>query len=399
MSHDRVVRINEARSANDPFEDLSPEAARDAARNLTQRVIEQSATITRLGRDNDLLRAMHAELETANAARIEVLWPTAAIDVEPVPQLVAGLIAQGSLTLLFGEPGTGKSTLAMDLAQHVATGKLWRGRRVSQGLALHLAGEGRHGVQMRLAAGIREGIGTERMPFGILSGALNLATAVGVADLLAAVRDAEAHVGEQTALLIVDTLARCAPIDENDGQQLGLVIRACDTIREATGAAILVIHHSGKDSSRGARGHSSLRAAVDTEILVEGRSNPRTLIVTKQRDLPTAEPMSFDLVPVKVATDLETFEDLTACVVRHSDQAPALAKPSGKQQATLLAELERRYATGEVAWTDADLRKIGRELEMSKPSARSAVLGLHGAGYLCPSVGGATLKQPPEAKP
>ena len=30
--------------------------------------------------------------------------------------------------------------------------------------------------------------------------------------------------------------------------------------------AVLLVHHTGKDAAKGARGHSSLRAAIDTEI-------------------------------------------------------------------------------------------------------------------------------------
>lgn len=397
MARDNVARIESAKPAHDPFEDLSPEAARDAARNLTRRVIEQGATIEHLGRDNDLLRAAQGEREPADGPRLQVLWPSEAIDSKPLPQLVQGLITRGGLVVIFGESNCGKSTLALDLGLHVAGGKPWRGRRVARGLVLILAGEGLAGLQLRLAAAIREGIGSKGMPLAIVAGMLNLASTEGLADVLDTIRAAESDCGEQTALVVVDTLARCAAIDENDGQQLGLVIRACDKIRAVTGAAVALVHHSGKDPGKGARGHSSLRAAVDTELLVDGRCNPRTVSVTKQRDLSPAEPMGFDLVPIKVATDPETFEDTTACIVRHSDQAPAAARPSGKQQSRLLAELERLYSIGQVTWTDAELRKIGRDLGMGKSSARDALVGLSAAQYLVPSVGGQTLRQPPES--
>lgn len=397
MARDSVARIDSGRpEPGDPFDTIPVDEARSALRVQVKRNIEHVELNRRLGEDNDRMRALLAEQEADVRQRMQVLWPTDAVEITPIPQLVGGILAKGGFALGYGESGTGKSTLGMDLGMHVASGKPWRGRPVSRGLVLHLAGEGLHGLRLRLAAAIREDIGSAAMPYAIVSGALNLASAEGVVDLLSTVRTAESEAGEKAALVIVDTLARCATVDENDGAEVGRVIGACDQIREATGAAVLLIHHSGKDATRGARGHSSLRAAVDTELLVEGRCNPRTLTVTKQRDLPTAEPMSFDLVPIKVATDLETFEDTTACVVRHSDQAPALVKPSGKKQAALLAELEHRYVGGEITWTDADLRRIGRDIGMSKSTARYAVLGLTSALYLGPSVGGLTLMQPPE---
>lgn len=333
------------------------------------------------------------------APRCRVIWPAEAIDAEPPPQAIHGLLTAGGLALVYGESGTGKSTVAVDLGCAIATGQPWRGRKAQRGLVLHVAGEGMHGLRLRLAAAVSEGRGAVGMPYGIIPDALDLVAPGDVCELLELIEAAESETGEKLALLIVDTLARCFGIDENDGSQMRVAIAACDAIRQATGATVLVVHHAGKDHSKGARGHSSLRAAVDTELLVEGLHNPRTLTVTKQRDLPTAEPMALSLEPVTVGQDHEAHEAITACIVRHSDAPPARKAPSGKQQAVLLAELEQRYGRGEVAWTDAELRGIGRDLDMGKSSARAAVLGLHSAGYLCQSVGGSTLAHAPEARP
>src|SRR5688572_6909380 len=91
MSHDSVARIDHARTQYDPFDELSPEAARSAARNLTRRTIELQQSNERLGRDNDVLRAIHLDQQPEDRERIQVLWPEAALDFKPVPQLVSGL--------------------------------------------------------------------------------------------------------------------------------------------------------------------------------------------------------------------------------------------------------------------------------------------------------------------
>ncbi|MEI2422068.1 AAA family ATPase, partial [Arthrospira platensis SPKY2] len=98
---------------------------------------------------------------------------------------------------------------------------------------------------------------------------------------------------------MIDTLARSmAGGSENDSEDMGNLVRAADRLREEFGATVLFIHHSGKDATRGARGHSSLRAAVDTEIEVAGLEGTRTARVTKQRDFGTGEAFSFDLEAV-----------------------------------------------------------------------------------------------------
>jgi len=67
---------------------------------------------------------------------------------------------------------------------------------------------------------------------------------------------------------------------------------------------VLMIHHAGKDSTRGARGHSSLRAAVDTEIEVSGQSNPTSGTASpKQRDLPSGDVLAFDIEPIEIGYD------------------------------------------------------------------------------------------------
>ncbi|TFH43867.1 MAG: hypothetical protein E4H01_11535, partial [Lysobacterales bacterium] len=95
-------------------------------------------------------------------------------------------------------------------------------------------------------------------------------------------------------LIIVDTLARTfAGGNENSSEDMGAFIAIIDYLREKTDSAILAVHHSGKDTSRGTRGHSSLFGAVDAEFEVRKvRTAPAvgpgqgagTFSVTKQKD-------------------------------------------------------------------------------------------------------------------
>ena len=120
-------------------------------------------------------------------------------------------------------------------------------------------------------------------------------------------------------------IASCG--DENSGQDMTEAVRAMDAIREATGAHVCLIHHCGKDEARGARGHSSLRAAVDTEIEVSRPEGEMvtTVRVTKQRDLSIGDPMPFSLEVVELGVDRRG-NPITSCVVRHEDEMMA-AKP------------------------------------------------------------------------
>jgi KaiC/GvpD/RAD55 family RecA-like ATPase len=91
------------------------------------------------------------------------------------------------------------------------------------------------------------------------------------------------------ALVVVDTLARASMVDENSAD-LGLIAEAMRIIAEEYDVCVLIVHHSGKDQSKGLRGHSSFYAALDFAIEVQvekdqtGRVLRRTFSVVKQRE-------------------------------------------------------------------------------------------------------------------
>ena len=78
-----------------------------------------------------------------------------------------------------------------------------------------------------------------------------------------------------------------------------------DKIRRETGACVLVVHHTGKDEAKGARGHSLLRAAIDTEIAMTRNKDDGLIEIkaTKQRDLMMADPVFCKLRSLVVGRD------------------------------------------------------------------------------------------------
>ena len=100
-----------------------------------------------------------------------------------------------------------------------------------------------------------------------------------------------------------------------------------DMLKAETGAHILIVHHLGKDHSRGARGHSLLHAAVDTEISISRDNNTgiSTAEVTKQRELPTGGKIAYRLCPVEVGRD-QNGRPVTSCIVEPTDVEPSDGK-------------------------------------------------------------------------
>ena len=124
--------------------------------------------------------------------------------------------------------------------------------------------------------------------------------------------------GSRVSLIVVDTLSRAlAGGNENAPDDMGALVRGADRLRIMTAAHVLFIHHAGKDDTKGARGHSLLKAAVDTEVRVcrsEADKNIILLEVTKQRDLEVGDKFAFKLRAVELGTNARG-KATTSCVV------------------------------------------------------------------------------------
>ena len=106
------------------------------------------------------------------------------------------------------------------------------------------------------------------MPFALVATPVNmLDPAADVHRVIATIRAASKQFGLPVSLVVLDTLARSvAGGNENASEAMGAFVVNSDHIRHKTGAHVMAVHHSGKDAAKGARGHSSLKGAVDTEI-------------------------------------------------------------------------------------------------------------------------------------
>lgn len=238
--------------------------------------------------------------------------------------LVKGWLDQGAASVIYGESNVGKTFLALDLAMHVAAGTAWHGARVTGGHVIYIAGEGGGGIKNRIAAIKAE------MPelaacadgnFTLLPTNLDLHGETDAAALI------EAMGQTSPALIVIDTLARAMGAgDENAAKDMGQFVQSVDAIRQATGAHVAVIHHSGKDAAKGARGSGALRAAVDTEI--ELTKNGETIVAAtrKQRDLPCGAEFAYRLVSVELGQDGDG-EAVTSAIVERCETPPKATKP------------------------------------------------------------------------
>lgn len=245
----------------------------------------------------------------------------------PLSWIIKHVLPRAELVVLYGEPGSGKSFAALDIAACVARGVPWRGLRTKQGRVLYIAAEGRGGFLWRVEACCRAQ-SIERIGLDIITDAPNLFQGGDAKALLAQIK-----ARGQVDLLVVDTLAAVTPgANENSGEDMGLVLDRCKRLARETGATVLLIHHSGKDAAKGARGWSGLKAAADAELEVLREGDLRQIRATKQKDGQDGMEFPFGLEVVELGVD-EDNEAITSCVVKHITPGPDVPKLTAGKKA------------------------------------------------------------------
>lgn len=231
--------------------------------------------------------------------------------VTALPWIVKGVLPKAGLGVVYGASGSGKSFAVLDMSLAIARGVEWRGKRVTQGRVAYIAAEGADGFRKRLAAYAQHNdIDLAQVPMTVLNAAPNLLEKTDAKDIVVGIR---ASGGAD--LIIIDTFAQTTPgANENAGEDVGKALSHCKRIHELTGAMVVLIHHSGKDASKGARGWSGLRAAADAEIEVVREATGRYLRLSKNKDGEDGLEWGFDLEVVQLGVD-EDMDPITSCVV------------------------------------------------------------------------------------
>lgn len=246
--------------------------------------------------------------------------------------LVKGLIPKAELVVMFGASGSGKSFMALDIAASIATGTPWRSLRVKKGRVVYIAAEGAGGFRNRLKAyEMSKGVPLTELDLLVIAAAPNFLEKQDSLDLVACMLPFE------PTLVIVDTWAQTTPGgNENSGEDMGKALKNCRGIHRATGATVLLIHHSGKNASAGARGWSGLRAAADAELEVLRNGDDRVLSSTKQKDGEDGAEYGFKLDVIPLGLDMDG-DVVSSCVVSEADVVNVKAKNAlGKVEQALL---------------------------------------------------------------
>ena len=205
-----------------------------------------------------------------------------------VKWLVKDMLPAKSFAAIYGRSGAGKSFFAMYIAAMVASGREAFGLDVEQGDVVYLALEGGAGLRRRRDALMQRYDLPDDLPVHFVKAQMNLRSTL---DDLHALIEVIRERGLQPAVIFIDTLARAyAGGEENSSAEMMQFVSVMAALQDALDCAVCVVHHSGKDETRGMRGSSALLAAVDAELELTRISDDDatepvcTVKSTKQKD-------------------------------------------------------------------------------------------------------------------
>lgn len=314
-------------------------------------------------------------------------------DLEALPPLrwtVRGVLPETGTAAIYGPPGSGKSFLAIDLAVKISSGlPAWFGREIVERDVVYAALEGGRGIQQRTkaweAANQR---GADNAKFWLSE--FSLLSDENIQHLVTAIT-ASCKPG---AVVIIDTLAQAtAGADENSAQDMGLVLKAAQAISAAVSGLVVLVHHSGKDASRGLRGHSALNGAMDAVIAVErdNKTGLRSWRVTKMKDADDGARGQFQLDVETLGVD-EFGAPITSCAVREITafgyaSTGKSSTPTGRHQRAVLDALQA-HTDADEGWTEAHLVQVAKDALAGVATrhratrAKAAIDGLIDGGFI-----------------
>lgn len=328
---------------------MSQTAAMTALRALMDAAVQREGWKARRDQIPDLVASAYVkyatkgftdavEQTTVNVQRYKLLGADDLRNRPPLAWRVRGVLPAVGLAGLYGPSASGKSFLALDMAAAIAEGARWFDCRVTAAPVVYVALEGEGGFRLRVAAWeqskgrpLPDDLAMVLQPFMLTS-------PQDVADLAAVV--------PAGAVVFLDTLNRTAPTaDENSSKDMGTILQAAKLLQSLIDGLVVLVHHTGKDASRGVRGHSSLFAALDAAVEVsrDPASERREWKVAKSKDGADGGNKGFSLTVIDLGLDADG-EDVSSCVVAPASTTVVSMKPLTPSQTHAMGALNAALA-------------------------------------------------------
>ena len=303
----------------------------------------------------------------------------------PTEHLVKGILPSSGLAAIYGPSGCGKTFLALDLIMAIACQSDWFGHKVKNVPVTYVGLEGKGGINNRIQAWRIKNPTLTPINFKIILDNFDLLNKSSVIELTQTITAAQMHQG----VIVIDTLNQASPAaDENSSQDMGVIIKHLKLLQEITSGLVLIVHHTGKNTNQGLRGHSSLKAALDANIEVKD-GEKRSWLLEKSKDGEDGKSFGFRLEVQRLGADGDG-DPITSCTVERDHSAIfTKPEPSGSKQKVafkvikqVLANSTDKRMTVEAAVSEVANSLINTLSNKRNHSARQLLGSLMAGGFL-----------------
>lgn len=238
----------------------------------------------------------------------------------PDPEwLIEGILPRRALACLYGPPGSGKTTILADIATAIATKGDFYGHRVwFRGSVVCVGSDDSHGWKPRIRGSkLTRGLALDK-PIGVylFPEPLDILDNTKVDAFIAFMASIEWPMPIE--LGIIDTYAASTPgANENSSEDTTRAMVNAQRLRDALDATIVLAHHTNAGGSR-ERGHSAMRGAADTMIVLSQSDDIVKLECNKQRNGPPFKALTLKLTELpeggcvfRLAADMAPATELT----------------------------------------------------------------------------------------
>ena len=277
------------------------------------------AAATSLGSD-----AADAILE-ATRAQVQEYYFTRATSYlcQPAPLrwIIKGWVPDSGVSMVYGESGSGKTFITLDMACHIASGLQWHGHKTKAGLVVYMAGEGNYGLRQRVTAWCKAQ-GIQNLDNLLISNkAIDIDSPAAAAQIINAVREITQ---DDAVAIFIDTVNNHMSGDENSAKDTRNMLNACNIVARALSASVCLNHHTGHaaESKQRARGSSAWKASLDASILVSKNDNSIEISCTKMKDAEPPNPFFGKLETVPLGWIDEDGEEIKGAVFVIEENSP-----------------------------------------------------------------------------
>ena len=290
--------------------------------------------------------------------------------LSPPTWLIKNVIPETGFGIIYGKSGTYKSFLTIDLLAHIANGRAWFGNNTKQKPVIYIPLDGKRRISKRIEERKKNNKSNDQIISNFEN--INFKDKNNIEYLIEKIKDARLDGG----VICIDTLAQAGgDMDENSSKDMGNMIKTFQYIQQELGGIVLVVHHTGKDDSKGMRGHSSLYASLDFAVECTAHGNlAAQLKIAKAKDIESDKGYKFKMSVINLGYD-EDGELITSLAV---NPEPIIDIPTSK---TRVQNIDRvlMAISENPTFTQIELSRL---LDIEKGNMSKHISDLKEIGYI-----------------